>query len=325
VEATGKKADMDEAPQSVLAGLARRFLGRLDSERGFSAHTIRAYRHDLDVFLSFLASEGKHSVHDVDHLTLRKFLARLREEDYARSTIARMLAALRTFFGFLCREGLADANPVKALRTPRLEHKLPHFLTTDEVKRLLETPDVSTLAGKRDRAMLETLYSTGARVSELVAMDVNDLDFISDLVLVRGKRKKERLCPLGRYALEALEGYLAARGVSKERVGFVRGPLFLNKHGTRLTDRSVRRVLDRHLAVAGLSARTTPHTLRHSFATHMLTAGADLRSVQELLGHASISSTQVYTHLTPERLKEVYDRAHPRALTQRPEGAGAGL
>ena len=306
--------------KSTLEVLAGRFLSRLDTERGFSPHTLTAYGRDLAHFFRFMADEGKAEIPDVDHLLLRKYLARLREREYARATIARKLAALRSFFGFLCQEGFTNTNPVKAVRTPRLDRKLPHFLTTDEVTRLLNAPDTATPVGKRDRAMIETLYSTGARVSELVAADVNDLDFISDLMLVRGKRKKERLCPLGRYAVEALADYLAARGIGKERVGFVRAPLFLNKLGTRMSDRGVRRTLDKYLALADLSGRTSPHTLRHSFATHLLTAGADLRAVQELLGHASLSSTQVYTHLTPERLKEVYDKAHPRALTTQPQG-----
>ena len=309
---------MAEIATDVLDGLAGRFLSRLETERGFSSHTLTAYRRDLRQFSDFLAQEGRTDVGEVDHLLLRRFLAHLREKDYARTTIARMLASLRSFFGFLCAEGFADANPVKAVRTPRLEKRLPHFLTTGEVERLLNAPDASATAGKRDRAIFETLYSTGARVSELVGMDVNDLDFISDLVLVRGKRRKERLCPLGRYAVEALSDYLATRGVGKERIGFVREPLFLNKQGTRLSDRSVRRMLDKYLGLADLSAKTSPHTLRHSFATHLLTAGADLRSVQELLGHATLSSTQIYTHLTPERLKDVYDKAHPRALTDSP-------
>jgi tyrosine recombinase XerC len=277
---------------------------------------LKAYRKDLEQFFEFLAGEGRSGIHDVDHLLLRKFLAHLRQKEYARSTIARMLASLRSCFGFLSAEGFTDANPIKAVRTPRQERKLPHFLSTEEVERLLNAPDPATKAGKRDRAILETLYSTGARVSELVSMDVNHLDFISDLVLVRGKRKKERLCPLGKFAVEALSEYLAARRLSIERLGFIREPLFLNKAGTRLSDRSVRRLLDKYLGKANLSAKTSPHTLRHSFATHLLSNGADLRSVQELLGHSSLASTQVYTHLTPERLKNAYNRAHPRALTR---------
>ena len=303
---------VDSIP-SALSLLCRRFLTRLDTERGASEHTIRAYRRDLEQFIGFMAEDGKDKVHDVDHLLLRRYLARLRDRGYARSTIARNLASLRSFFTFLCLEGYADTNPVKAVRTPRQERRLPHFLSTQEVERLLNAPDDSAPAGRRDRAILETLYSTGARVSELVAMDVDDLDFISDLVLVRGKRRKERLCPLGRYAVAVLTEHLASRGIARERVGFCRGPLFLNRQGTRMTDRSVRRMLDKYLGKADLSARTSPHTLRHSFATHLLSNGADLRSVQELLGHASLSSTQVYTHLTPERLKAVYDKAHPRA------------
>lgn len=304
---------MSVAETDILNGLARQFLRRLADERNYSEHTLRAYRRDLGRFFEFMEAGGQRSVHDVDHLTLRRFLATLREREYARSTIARMLATLRSFFNFLCQEGYCDANPVKAVRTPRQDRKLPHWLTTEEVRRLLDAPDTGALAGKRDRAILETLYSTGARVSELVALDVRDVDFISDLAIVRGKRKKERVCLLGRYAIEALGDYLAARGIAPERAGFVRQPLFLNLQGTRLSDRSVRRALDKHIATANLSARTSPHTLRHSFATHLLSGGADLRSVQELLGHESLATTQIYTHLATDTLMEAYRKAHPRA------------
>ncbi|HRU05191.1 MAG TPA: tyrosine recombinase XerC [Candidatus Brocadiia bacterium] len=304
---------MAQAPGSLLEGLARQFLARLETERNCSAHTLRAYAADLRLFFEFMAAEGKTSVAQVDHLALRKYLAGLKAKSYARSTVARMLASLRSFFTFLCREGYCGANPVKAVRTPRREQRLPKFLTTEDVERLLAAPDRSTLDGKRDAAILETLYSTGARVSELVALNVNDLDFLADTALVRGKRKKERLCLLGRFALEALKDYLEARHIRPSTAGFSREPLFLNNRGGRLTDRSVRRVLNRALIAANLSAKATPHTLRHSFATHMLSRGADLRAVQELLGHESITTTQVYTHLTPELLNQVYNQAHPRA------------
>lgn len=303
---------------TVLEGLARRFLRRLADERHCSEQTVRAYGNDLRRFFEFMADHGAAEVREVDHLLLRRFLASLREAKYARSSIARTLAALRSFFNFLCQEGYSEANPVKAVRTPRKERRLPHCLTTQEVERLLEAPDASTAAGQRDRAILETLYSTGARVSELVALDVSDLDFLSDFALVRGKRKKERLCLLGRFAVEALTEYLAVRGIAPERAGFYKEPLFLNRKGGRLTDRSVRRILDKHIAAAGLSAKTSPHTLRHSFATHLLAGGADLRSVQEMLGHASLSTTQLYTHVAADALMEAYRKAHPRASAAPP-------
>ena len=304
---------MSETATAILDGLARRFLSRLATERNYSEHTIRAYGRDLREFFEFLAEEGKPDVHAVDHLLLRKYLARLRARSLGRATVARILSSLRSFYRFLCREGFCGQNPVQAVRAPRLERKLPHFLTPEEIEQLLRAPDRATVAGKRDLAILETLYSTGARVSELVGMNVDDLDFISDLVLVRGKGKKERLGHLGRYAVEALRDYLAARGVGIDRVGLTREPLFLNKLNTRLSDRSVRRVLDKYIKVCGLSAKTSPHTLRHSFATHLLSAGADLRSVQELLGHESLATTQIYTHLPMETLMDVYARSHPRA------------
>ena len=304
---------MTETATAVLDGLARRFLSRLATERNYSEHTIRAYGRDLREFFQFLAEEGKADVHAVDHLLLRKYLARLRARDLARTTISRILSSLRSFYSHLCREGFCDQNPVKAVRAPRMERKLPHFLTPEEVEKLLGAPDRATVAGKRDLAILETLYSTGARVSELVGMNVDDLDFISDLVLVRGKRKKERLCHLGRYAVEALKDYLFVRGVGPDRAGLTHQPLFLNKLNTRLSDRGVRRILDKYILVCGLSSKTSPHTLRHSFATHMLSGGADLRAVQELLGHESLATTQIYTHLPMETLMAVYARSHPRA------------
>ena len=199
------------------------------------------------------------------------------------------------------------------LRTPKQEKRLPNVLSVEEVARLLQTASGDDAADLRDRAILETLYSSGMRVGELVSLKVSDVDFSAEVATVMGKRRKERVCPLGSYALKALEAWLARRGISLVRAPQCREPLFLNLRGTRLTDRSVARMLARRLAEANLSARASPHTLRHSFATHLLDRGADLRSVQELLGHASLSSTQIYTHLSAERLKQVYDRAHPRA------------
>jgi len=307
---------MEQQATPVLDSLARQFLRRLETERNYSEHTLKAYGADLRRFFDFLAADGKAEISRVDHLVLRRFLAVLKGKDYARATIARILASLRSFFNFLCQEGLCDANPVKAVRTPRQERKLPHFLTSQEVERLLNAPDRTQPAGMRDAAILETLYSTGARVSELVAMNVNDVDFLSDLVLVRGKRKKERLCLLGRFAVEALKAYFGSRKIRPARMGFVKDAAFLNKDGGRLSDRSVRRMLDKYIALADLSAKTSPHTLRHSFATHLLERGADLRAVQELLGHESLATTQIYTHLATDVLMKAYERAHPRAQSK---------
>ena len=292
--------------------LLARFLAYQEQQRNCSAHTLRAYRRDLEEFGEFLRLQHGR-ITSVSHLLIRKSLAGLRSRRLARSTIVRKLSSLRSFFKHLCKDGTLKANPILALRTPRREKHLPHILSAEEVGRLLETPSGNDEKSLRDRAILETLYSTGARVSELVGLDVTDVDFFSELVRVMGKRRKERLCPLGNFALKALEAYLTARGTSLAQAPYCHEPLFLNRFGNRLSARSVGRMLRKRLIQANLSAKTTPHTLRHCFATHLLDAGADLRSVQELLGHASLSSTQIYTHLSAERLRQVYEHAHPRA------------
>jgi integrase/recombinase XerC len=298
----------------------RQFLHRLEHERNVSPHTLRAYECDIQEFLTFLGTDK-----NVSHLRLRAFLAGLRSRGLSKSSIARKLAALRSFFRFLCREGIIKSNPIVALRTPKREKRLPNVLSADEVTHLLETVNSDDSADVRDRAILEMLYSTGMRVSELAGLDVKGVDFFAEVVTVMGKRRKERVCPLGSHALKALDAWLRQRGISKVKAPRCAEPLFVNLRGTRLTTRSVARILAKRLTQAGLSSLTTPHTLRHSFATHLLDRGADLRSVQELLGHASLSSTQIYTHLSAERLKEVYERAHPRAkkrrLTSRRDGS----
>ena len=245
--------------------------------------------------------------------TLRAFLAWLHEQNYAKSTVARRLAAVRTFGKFLCRQGVLASNPAVALRGPRLEKKLPHFLTLAQVETLLDVPTAMTALGRRDRAMLETLYSTGLRVSELVGLNLNDLSHSDGVLTIRGKGKKERLALLGKHALVALQTWLADRSELLAGEGLTSEAVFLNKNGTRLTTRSVGRLLEKHLQRAGLDPRTTPHTLRHSFATHLLDNGADIRGVQELLGHKSLTTTQVYTHVTTKRLQQSYQKAHPRA------------
>jgi len=295
------------------AKFAERFLRYQSDVRQLSPHSLRAYRIDLDQFLAFLADKGIGDLARVDRLAVRAFLAWLRASGHANRTIARKIATLRAFYKFLCREGLCTTNPLLAVRGPKIEHRLPHYLATEEVARLLAAPDPSTIQGLRDHAILETLYSTGLRAGELAALDVDGVDFVSEVVRVIGKGRKERICPLGSHAVAALAAYLSARGISKSRAAFTRQPLWLNRFGRRLTTRSLQRLLAKYIAAAGLRKRASPHTLRHSFATHLLERGADLRSVQELLGHASIASTQIYTHLTVRRLKQVYEKAHPRA------------
>jgi site-specific recombinase XerD len=242
----------------------------------------------------------------------------LRTNNYSKTTIARKLASIRSFFKYLIQIGELVSNPFEALRTPKQEKKLPHFLSISDVDVLLKTPDCSNTMGLRDLAMLETLYSTGIRVSELVSLDDGDIDFFGGMIKVTGKGKKERIVPIGIHATKAIKEYLNSKSQrkkeEKKKTSQASGnkPLFLNKYGNRLTARSVARTLDKYLKKSGINLLTSPHTFRHSFATHLLDKGADLRSVQELLGHSNLSTTQVYTHVTTERLKSVYEKSHPR-------------
>jgi len=278
----------------------------LSVERNASDYTCRNYRDDLR---AFFALAGRTSLRDITPLDIRQFLAQQSSRQYAKRTLARRLSCLRSFFRFLCREGVLDRNPAAVIPTPRLDRRLPTFLDEGQVRRLLEAPRSDKWQGLRDCAMLETLYSTGIRVSELVGLNREDVDTISETVIVRGKGKKERLCPIGKTALGAIERYEGARP-KKSRAP---SALFISQKLTRLTVRQVDRLLARYAAQAQLPSTVSPHSLRHSFATHLLDRGADLRSVQELLGHQSLSTTQIYTHVTPQRLKKVYDQAHPRA------------
>ena len=299
----------------MIEKLSLDFVAKLEHEKGFSEHTLRAYHKDLLQFDNFLKAEKRSSLESINHLLLRRFLAVLRSKNYSKTTIARKLASIRSFFKFLIREGELVANPFEMLRTPKQDKKLPHFLSITEVDVLLKTPDSSTVIGLRDMAIMETLYSTGIRVSELVGLDEGSIDFIAGMIKVQGKGKKERLVPIGSPAIKAINEYIDSKSMSKkkEEKSVSRSePLFLNKYGGRLTARSVARSLDKYLKVSGINLLTSPHTFRHSFATHLLDKGADLRSVQEMLGHSSLSTTQVYTHITTERLKNVYDKAHPR-------------
>jgi integrase/recombinase XerC len=305
---------------SVASRLARQFLTHLEHERNFSDHTVRSYAGDLAQYVRFLGGGPAETSSEEDLKArilgatpqdLRRYLAALRRTGYRAATIARKLATLRSFYRFLARQGLLERNPVKALRTPRQERRLPKFLQPAEIERLLAAPKADDLLTVRDRAILEVLYSTGMRVSELVGLDLKDIDPIGEVARVRGKGRRERLAPLGSYALAALERYLEARAAADVHDAEA---VFVNRHGRRLSARSVRRKLAKYLKLAGLDPRVSPHTLRHSFATHMLDRGADLRAVQELLGHRSLSTTQIYTHVTARRLKEVYEAAHPRAI-----------
>ncbi len=312
--------------------IIQEFLSYLRFQKRFSEHTAKCYGADLRQFADFLIYYSREAEHDsssqpepaldellcqADTNALRAYMAGLTDKLYSKATIARKLATLRSFYKFLVKINRCNSNPVIAIRTPKQEKKLPRFLEFEEIVKLLETPPINTWLGARDRAILETLYSTGIRVSEIVALNMEDVDFLGEVIHVKGKGKKERITPIGASASQAIQHYMEFRNKRAQTTqGFDARVLFVNKHGRRLSTRSVRRKMDKYLKIAGLDPAISPHTLRHSFATHMLNNGADLRSVQELLGHQSLSSTQVYTHLTTKRLKTVYESAHPRATEQ---------
>jgi integrase/recombinase XerC len=292
------------------------FLAHLRAAEDASGHTETSYRHDLSQWAGFLADRGLQTWAQVDASSVRRFLAGLQQQGYERASIARKLSSLRSLYRYLLERGQVTSDPTVGISAPRQRKRLPQFLYAAEVERLLASPDTETPLGARDRALLECLYATGLRVSELVALDVDDV--VADEIRVIGKGRKERIVLLGRPAMSAVAEYLATPRVrlGERRKRFsedAERALFLNRQGTRLTDRSVRRVVRKHLLRAAAAAKMSPHVLRHTFATHMLDNGADLRTVQELLGHASLATTQIYTHVTQRRLKEAYDQAHPRA------------
>ncbi len=314
------------------------FLRFLSVERNAAALTIKSYREDLTSLADYLnqAYGREPEPREVTPIDLRGYVSALHEAGYAKTSVSRRLASLRTFYKFAQREGLAESNPAKPLRNPRRDHKLPHFLSTDEIGKLLDAPPATTPMGLRDRAILETMYSAGLRVSETVGINDADLDLAEGLVRIRGKGRRERLAPIGSFAAKAIERWVKVRQVGPaRRVGPNRStprqnatqgparqagpatPLFTNRFGSRLTTRSVARMLLKYLKLTGLDLRTTPHTLRHSFATHLLDRGADIRSVQELLGHKSLVTTQIYTHVSTAGLRAVYEKAHPRARSAR--------
>jgi len=287
------------------------FLHHLKAERRGSAHTIRSYQQDLGLYCRYLrefVGEGADPT-AVDSLRLRRYSAWLTGQGYAASTVARRLASLRSFFRYLRRQGLVASDPSAGLRNPKQARRLPRLLRVDEVIRLLDAIPGDTSPSVRDRAMLETLYGGGLRVSELVGLNLDDIDYDQNLLRVRGKGRRERLSPIGDMAMHWLKWWVPLRRpeLAHEKA------VFLNQRGTRLTSRSVGRLLEAHLLHAGLVNGASPHTLRHSFATHLLDRGADLRSVQELLGHRKLTTTQIYTHVTQERLLDIYHQTHPRA------------
>ena len=323
------------------APLVDRFIHHLRHERHFSPYTARCYAADLRQYARFLLGIDDASDHDGEETpalrrlllgatlqSIRSFLLHLDSNDYTPATTARKIATLRSFYKYLERIGLVADNPMLLIRTPRQAKRLPKAIPVEQVEALLTAPDADDTLGSRDCAILETLYSTGVRVSELVTLDRRDLDFSQRTLHVRGKGRKERIVPLGSHALAAIRHHLSLLDADPKfpNIGVPPGvptsvgmpadakiPLFINKNGGRLSSRSVRRKLDKYLTGVGLDPSISPHTLRHSFATHLLDNGADLRSVQELLGHQSLSTTQVYTHLSTTRMRTAYDAAHPRA------------
>ena len=320
----------DTQDEKTFCPVVRSFLDYLKLERHFSDYTVRSYGADLFQFSAFLGGQigtqyaNAQRVGDAtepldqkflrcETITIREFLAYLTGQNYTKSTTARKLATLRSFYKFLIRRGSVSANPLSTIRTPKQERRLPKCLDLEQVQKLLDAPGEGDILCLRDKAMLEVLYSSGIRVSELVDLETQDVDLAEGILRVRGKGRKDRLTPIGSQAIMALKHYFAARQADPKMNTNFTHKVFLNKHGESLSTRSVRRKLDKYLGMAGLDPGISPHTLRHSFATHLLNNGADLRSVQELLGHQSLSTTQVYTHLTTKRMKDVYDHAHPRA------------
>ncbi len=281
------------------------FCSFLKSEKNVSVHTLTAYTKDLEEFLLFTDKKAG----DIDNLDIRSFLASLHHKKLKKSSISRKLATIRSFFNYLQREGIVKRNPARLVASPKIQRTLPRFLTVDEAFALMDSPKGDIFQAARDKAILELLYSSGVRVSELTALDINDFDIKESLVRVKGKGKKERILPIGSKSIEAIKNYLPERILLKKKSQ----ALFLNTQGGRLTQRSIRRIVDKYGRMIAIKGNLSPHALRHTFATHLLHGGADLRSIQELLGHSSLSTTQKYTHVDIAHLIEVYDKAHPMA------------
>ncbi len=281
-------------------------------ERGLSANTLESYRRDLIAYLDFLETRGVRHVADTDRSSIVLFVQHLKKNGRAASTVARHMASIRTFYGFLAQERKISFDPSRDVEVPKTERRLPHFLSGEDVERLLLAPDSATPIGLRDRAMLELLYATGLRVSELISLNESDINFAASFIRAFGKGSKERIIPFGEMARRAMTDYL-----QRARRQMIRSPieeaLFVNHLGERMSRQGFWKVIKKHARAAGITQHLTPHTLRHSFATHLLDNGADLRSVQEMLGHADISTTQIYTHVSRKRLQDVYRDSHPRA------------
>lgn len=291
----------------------------LKNEKNYSNYTIVSYRNDLIQFFNYLKlyrilKDDK--IEYVDRSVMRKYIVYLKKSDYSARSISRKISTVRSFFKFCLRESIIKVNPTINLITPKIDKKLPYFLYLQEVNKLIETPLKNTIFGIRDRAILELLYGTGIRVGELVNLNICNIDLYEKTIIVFGKGSKERILPLGNPSIRAIQEYLTSRNLFEKKIFVNKNDLealFLNRLGGRLTTRSIRRIIIKYMKMAGLNKKISPHVLRHSFATHLLGGGADLRSVQELLGHKSLSTTQIYTHITKERLKTIYKKSHPRA------------
>lgn len=291
----------------------------LKNEKNYSNYTIISYRSDLIQFFNYLKlyrilKDDK--IEYVDRSVMRKYIVYLKKSDYSARSISRKISTVRSFFKFCLREGIIKVNPTINLITPKINKKLPYFLYLQEVNKLIEAPLKNTIFGIRDRAILELLYGTGIRVGELVNLNICNIDLYEKTIIVFGKGSKERILPLGNPSIRAIQEYLTSRNLFEKKIFVNKNDLealFLNRLGGRLTTRSIRRIIIKYMKMAGLNKKISPHVLRHSFATHLLEGGADLRSVQELLGHKSLSTTQIYTHITKERLKTIYKKSHPRA------------
>jgi len=290
----------------------KKYINYLEVERNASPYTVRNYTTDLLDFFQFLKAKEVGSLKDVDRQVLRDYLSHLMEQGIVKASIARKLSAIRSLYRYLLREEIISTSPVATTSSPKLDKRLPSFLTIDEMTRLLEAPDLSTPQGQRDRALLELLYASGLRVSELVSLNLGQIDFDTGEVRVWGKGSKERITLMGKPAINALNTYL---NQGRPQLLSKKGSpaLFLNRYGGKLTERSVQKMLEKYAKISGIGKRIHPHMLRHTFATHMLDGGADLRVVQELLGHANLSSTQIYTHVTKSQARKVYLSAHPMA------------
>ena len=298
-----------------LEKIVRSYLEYLEIERNYSAHTILSYEKDLLSLVQFLRQEGIDSFNKVHKESLRAFIGLLLDEGFGQRSIARKIASMRSFFKYLRRQKIIDGNPALVLITPKVGKRLPSFLDEESVQRLLSLPDQTTTNGKRDTAILELFYSTGIRLSELIGLNVDDLKKEEGLIKVKGKGRKERIVPVGRKALAAIDNYLNENKIlsAKTNVKVDEHSLFVNKDGHRLYPQAVGRIVKKYIGAVSEIEKKSPHVLRHSFATHMLNHGADLRAVKELLGHESLSTTQVYTHVSSARMKKVYENAHPKA------------